>query len=133
MAIERLVIDSSALVAISFLEFGFEVLRKKAIEAETSVIPAPIALEAAMVLTGKIAKDSRLVIAGFLSETNSTIMPFGEEEYRLATAAFLNFGKGRHPAALNILDCMAYAAAISLDAHLLFKGTDFDKTDVKVA
>ena len=51
----------------------------------------------------------------------------------LATAAFLLFGKGRHPARLNYGDCMTYALAKSLDAPLLFKGDDFGKTDVRIA
>jgi ribonuclease VapC len=42
-------------------------------------------------------------------------------------------GKGRgHPAQLNMGDCFAYAMAASRNAKLLFKGNDFDKTDVRV-
>ena len=47
--------------------------------------------------------------------------------------AFQRFGKGRHPAALNFGDCMAYALAKSLDAPLLYKGDDFALTDVRAA
>lgn len=51
----------------------------------------------------------------------------------LAAEAFERFGKGRHPAALNFGDCMAYAVAKSLDAPLLFKGDDFAQTDIRTA
>ena len=44
--------------------------------------------------------------------------------------AFLRFGKGRHPAGLNIIDCAVYAAAKRLGRPLLFKGNDFARTDV---
>ena len=48
----------------------------------------------------------------------------------LAIAAFLCFGKGRHPAGLNFGDCFPYALARQLDAPLLFKGNDFSRTDI---
>jgi uncharacterized protein with PIN domain len=40
------------------------------------------------------------------------------------------FGRGRHPAALNFVDCLSYALAKSLGAPLLFKGNDFTRTDI---
>lgn len=42
----------------------------------------------------------------------------------------LPYGRGRHPARLNLGDCFAYALAKALDAPLLFKGDDFLKTDI---
>lgn len=49
----------------------------------------------------------------------------------LAADAYARFGKGRHPAQLNYGDCMAYAVARHHDLPLLFKGSDFGKTDVR--
>jgi uncharacterized protein with PIN domain len=41
------------------------------------------------------------------------------------------FGKGRHPAQLNLGDCFAYALAPrSRGMPLLFKGDDFNQTDI---
>lgn len=40
------------------------------------------------------------------------------------------FGKGRHPAGLNMGDCFAHACARSLGASILFKGDDFAQTDL---
>jgi ribonuclease VapC len=52
----------------------------------------------------------------------------------VAFEAFRRFGKGQgHPAQLNIVDCAAYALAKLRDEPLLFKGTDFDKTDIQAA
>ena len=48
----------------------------------------------------------------------------------LSRLAFLRFGKGRHPAALNFGDCASYALAKHRDIPLLYKGTDFAKTDI---
>jgi len=44
--------------------------------------------------------------------------------------AWRRFGKGRHPAALNMADCAAYATAVIAGEPLLFKGNDFAQTDV---
>jgi ribonuclease VapC len=60
-------------------------------------------------------------------------MPIGEPEARAAVAAFLRYGKGRHPAALNFGDCMAYAVAQAEAMPLLFTGEDFARTDVPAA
>lgn len=50
-----------------------------------------------------------------------------------AVEAFRRFGKGRHPAGLNIGDCFAYALAKTTGEPLLFKGNDFVQTDVAAA
>ncbi len=61
------------------------------------------------------------------------IVAIGEREYELAAEAYAEFGKGRHPAALNMGDCFAYASAKAKNAGLLFKGEDFSKTDIRIA
>jgi len=62
-----------------------------------------------------------------------TIVPIDEAQTRLAHSAWRKFGKGRHPAKLNLGDCFAYALAKSLNEPLLYKGGDFSKTDIKSA
>ena len=52
------------------------------------------------------------------------------EQGRLARDAFSQYGKGRHPAALNFGDCFAYALARILEQPLLYKGDDFSRTDL---
>jgi ribonuclease VapC len=61
------------------------------------------------------------------------IVPFDTEQAALARTAFLRFGKGRHPAALNCGDCAAYALARARDLPLLYKRADFARTDVRPA
>jgi ribonuclease VapC len=41
-----------------------------------------------------------------------------------AIEAFRCFGRGRHPAGLNIGDCFVYALATTMEEELLFKGED---------
>ena len=55
------------------------------------------------------------------------------EQAYLAREAYQRFGKGNHPARLNLGDCFAYALAKARGEPLLFKGDDFRKTDVEAA
>jgi ribonuclease VapC len=61
------------------------------------------------------------------------VVSFGEAEWRVAVEAFQRFGRGRHPAALNFGDCLAYASAAVAKDTLLFVGDDFAKTDIRPA
>jgi ribonuclease VapC len=62
-----------------------------------------------------------------------TVVAFGESDWHAAVDAFLRFGRGRHTAALNFGDCLAYAAAVAANDSLLFVGDDFRLTDVTPA
>ncbi len=60
--------------------------------------------------------------------------PVTPDQARLSRSAHLRFGKGTgHKAALNYGDCFAYALAKAMDAPLLFKGNDFQQTDIQIA
>jgi ribonuclease VapC len=77
--------------------------------------------------------SARTHAARFLEAGNIQFVGIGEREFGIATDAYAQFGKGRHPAALNMGDCFAYACAHVNRAKLLFKGDDFTKTDISVA
>lgn len=77
--------------------------------------------------------DARAQLDRFLEAGNFRFVGIGEQEFTVATAAHAQYGKGRHPAALNMGDCFAYACARTNSAKLLFKGEDFTKTDVIAA
>lgn len=62
-----------------------------------------------------------------------TIEPVTVEQAEIARRAYLTYGRGRHPAALNYGDCFAYALARATDRPLLFKGNDFAQTDIACA
>ncbi len=124
-------IDSSALIAILRLEPDARLLLRALVEARGRVMSALNLLEASMVLAGPYGKE---LIWGplddFILEAGIEIVPFDGEQVRLARNAFMQYGKGRHPAALNFGDCAAYALAASRGCPLLFKGEDFAKTDI---
>ena len=69
----------------------------------------------------------------FLDSLEARFVPIGEREFELATEAYATFGRGRHPAALNMGDCFAYACARAQRAALLFTGEDFARTDIAPA
>jgi ribonuclease VapC len=49
---------------------------------------------------------------------------------RAAREAHFRYGKGYHPAGLNLADCFSYSLAKIRNEPLLFKGADFLKTDI---
>jgi uncharacterized protein with PIN domain len=69
----------------------------------------------------------------FFEALDFRLAPIGERELALAMDAYARFGKGRHPAKLNMGDRCPYACAQANDALLLFKGSDFTKTDTESA
>ena len=74
--------------------------------------------------------SARAEVQSFVELNDVKFVSIGEREFDLATQAYADFGKGRHPAALNMGDCFAYACAKANRATLLFKGDDFTKTDI---
>jgi ribonuclease VapC len=77
--------------------------------------------------------SARAHVRHFLETGNFQFVSIGEQELEAATDAYAQFGKGRHPAKLNMGDCYAYACARTNGAKLLFKGDDFAKTDIPSA
>ncbi len=96
-------------------------------------VGAPTLFETEMVLVGRGGLERRSSLFRFLAENEVATVPFDDRHCRLATAAFVRYGKGRHPAALNYGDCMTYATARLSGAPLLFVGEDFAKTDLVAA
>ena len=59
-----------------------------------------------------------------------TIAPVMADQVRVARQAYLDFGRGNHPAGLNFGDCFAYALAKTTGEPLPFKGEDFSRTNI---
>jgi ribonuclease VapC len=122
-------VDTSVIVAVALREpeaESFQMLLGR----QDPLIGWPTLLEARMVLTGKGFANAGAIIDQLASLPNLTRIAFDEKHYRAAEIAFDRFGKGRHPAGLNMGDCFSYAVATVAKVPLLFKGQDFGKTDV---
>lgn len=126
-------LDSSALVAILFAESGYLDLVDRILLADHVRIGAPTLVETSMVAAGRRKVAVAADVESLVRELGVTVVPFGEVEWRLATDAFAKYGRGRHRAALNFGDCLAYATARALDDRLLFVGEDFSHTDITAA
>ena len=122
--------DSSAIVAIHLKEPGHDGLMERIDQAETVVVGAPTLLDSAMVLSFRLGCDARPLLNAFLHRLDAEMVAFNQEHLDAAITAFLRFGRGRHPAALNFGDCMAYAVASVAGMPLLFVGEDFARTDI---
>jgi ribonuclease VapC len=128
-----MVLDTSAIVATHLREPGHERLIDRIDAAEVVVVGVPTLLETAMVLTARLGQDARPMVFAFLRRLEAEVVPFNEEHLDAAITAFIRFGRGRHPAALNFGDCMSYAVASVAGMPLLFTGEDFSRTDIAQA
>ncbi|MDP2411376.1 MAG: type II toxin-antitoxin system VapC family toxin [Pseudolabrys sp.] len=128
-----LVFDSSAFVAILRNEPDADDLLKRALTYRRCVMAAPTWLETAIVCESKYVTVGDLLdqLAGKLQ---IEVLPFTAAQAAIARQAYRQFGKGRgQRGSLNFGDCFAYALAKDIGAPLLFKGNDFNLTDVTVA
>ncbi len=96
-------------------------------------IGAPTLVEATIVLSHRLGPVAASLVERFLGELAVAILPFDGRHWRQAIEASRRFGKGRHPAALNFGDCMAYATVRTAALPLLATGDDFAKTDLPLA
>lgn len=78
-------------------------------------------------------EDAERLVGSLLKGKQTEIVPIRAKTCAIALDAFSRFGKGNHPARLNMGDCFAYACARELQVPLLFKGNDFAQTDIEPA
>ena len=128
-----MVLDSSSVLAIVFQEPEAERFAFAIAAAPTRLISAVNWLETLMVVEGRYGAEPADDALLILQSLEVQILPFDREQMIEARAAWHRFGKGRHPAALNLGDCCAYAAALTRGEPLLYKGQDFSRTDIMAA
>jgi ribonuclease VapC len=126
-------LDSSALVALVMAERPARAVFDTLAQAPVRAVGAPTLVETAMVLAGRQAavslggtSDLMMVLMRF----EVAVIPFGQDHWLIAWAAFLRYGKGHHPAGLNFGDCLTYAVAKLSGLPLLCIGGDFGQTDL---
>lgn len=128
-----MIIDTSALVAITFAEPGHQELIAKLAGARSAGIGTPTIAETGVVLAARLGRDSRDLVIRLLDEFSIEEVPFGDRHWREAVDAYLRFSRGRHKARLNFGDCLTYAVARLANEPLLFVGDDFRETDLETA
>ena len=123
-----MVVDTSALIAIALGE------------PQAEACSAALAAEAALVISAGTVAESLIVAErrGVGHEVRRLIDGLGFETAHVTLAvarriaqAYGQWGKGVHPAGLNLGDCFAYELAKDRECRLLFVGDDFTKTDIE--
>ena len=128
-----MIVDSSAIVAVLRAEPEAREFSLAISSAERCHISAANYLEAAVVIDSTKSAISSRRFDDFFRASRIAVEAVTPRQAEIARAAYRDFGKGRHKAGLNFGDCFAYALAKEMDEPLLFKGTDFARTDVEVA
>lgn len=128
-----MIVDSSAIVAILFGEEEAPRFATAMKNADELVMAAPNFVETALVSEGRVGAEMGRRLDELIKGSGVQIIPFTAEHAALARDAWRRYGKGRHPAGLNLGDCFAYALAKETGQPLLFKGQDFAQTDIEPA
>ena len=126
----ELVIDTSALMALLLQESDAEALLDAAARASVVHLSAASRLELGLVAESARHGVEDHEVEQLLLALEVRLVPFDQHQLHWALAGWRRYGKGRHPAGLNLGDCFSYGLAKALNAPLLFKGGDFAATDV---
>jgi ribonuclease VapC len=129
-----MIVDASALLAIILgedekAEFE-EVLA--VMDGDLSISPVNY-VEAFVRLSRLDRQDCIIALDHLIEAAGIRIEPVTEAHAHLARQAHVTYGKGNHPARLNLGDCFTYALSKAERLPLLFKGDDFRQTDIKAA
>ncbi|MBV8849931.1 MAG: type II toxin-antitoxin system VapC family toxin [Methylobacteriaceae bacterium] len=121
-------VDTSALIAIAQAERQSDVCLSALARTDEAIISVGTLTEA-LVVAGR---------RGIAAETASLLekYPFNVIAVTASTAhrvaeAYSRWGRGLHPAGLNLGDCFAYVVAKEHSCPLLFVGKDFAQTDIE--
>jgi ribonuclease VapC len=128
-----MVIDTSAVLAIFLGEPERKQFLDAILEAARRQISAASVLETGIVLESKRGEAAGREFDLFVVRANLEVVAVDAEQIEIARSAWRNFGKGRHPAALNFGDCFTYALARLSGEPVLAKGRDFALTDIELS
>ena len=125
------VLDTSAITAVVFgkpdAEMFLSVMLANAGDLQMS---AGTAVEVGIVVEAQQGSAATKDLGILVDRLGIAVVPIDGVQAEAAVAAWRRFGKGRHPAGLNLGDCFSYALAKVTAAPLLFKGRDFAQTDI---
>ena len=126
-----MVIDTSALIAILEDEPEASQFSEAIAQARLRLLSAVSLVETSIVIENRRGAAGKHALDVLLEKAEIEIMNVTAEQAEIARQAYRTYGKGQgHPAQLNFGDCFAYALAKILEQPLLFKGEDFNKTDI---
>lgn len=127
-----MIVDSSALIAILRPEEDAARFSAALVDpGHVRRMSAATYLETSIVVDGNRDPILSRRLDALIAASDIAIEPVTAEQAMIARQAYRDFGRGSgHPARLNFGDCFAYALARASNEPLLFKGDDFNHTDV---
>jgi len=125
-----MIIDTSAVLAILFAEDDADRYAQAISEADVRLMSAANYLEAGVVADNQVGAAAGRQVDALIKRAGVLVEAVTRDHADIARQAYLDFGKGNHPARLNFGDCFAYALSKKTGLPLLFKGDDFSKTDL---
>jgi ribonuclease VapC len=126
------ILDSSAILAILLDEPERSELARMIRRADLVGVGAPTLVETGMVLSSRVGEGAMATLEAWLARTDIATIAFDASHWGVALRAWATYGKGRHPARLNLGDCLAYATAKVARLPLLATGDDFARTDIEL-
>ena len=123
-----MVVDSSAVIAILENEPEARRFSERIAEATPARMSVVSFVETSMVMYGR--RGGTRDVDDLLATLKIELVDLDHAQALLALDAFARYGKGQHPARLNLGDLFSYALAKQLGEPLLFKGGDFAVTDI---
>lgn len=125
-----MVIDSSALLSILLDEDDSAAMAAAILADPKRLISAVTLLETSVVIEAKKGPAGGRELDLLLHSAAIEVANMTPQQVDIAREAYRRYGKGRHPAKLNLGDCCSYALARHSGERLLFKGEDFPQTDI---
>lgn len=123
-------LDTSALMAFLLEEPDAAAVYDALLSADGLVISAGTVLEA-LIVSDRHGLGAQM--RALFEELGVEIAPVNAAVAAEIARAYQRWGKGIHPAGLNLGDCFAYALAAARDVPLLCTGADFAQTDIALA
>ena len=114
-------LDTSVLIAIMLAEPEAEAFKAVLRQEPSIIVGWPTLFETRAVLTAKGFSNPGEIVSLFSNAPNITAVAFDGKHYQAAEEALDRYGKGRHPASLNMGDCFSYAVAAIAKAPLCSK------------
>lgn len=128
-----MIVDTSAILAVLLGEREADDFTEGIVKSEVCLMSAVSFVEASIIAEFNGGDGGVRQLDAFLRTAGISIEPVSEEHALAARQAYSDYGRGRHPAGLNFGDCFSYALAKVSREPLLFKGSDFRKTDISAA
>ena len=128
-----MIVDASAILAIVFDEPEADRFNRAISDELEDLLMSPVNFIEAAVQADQRGEGTSKAFDEIVRVSAIKVADITEQQARIAREAYQRFGKGNHPAKLNLGDCFAYALSKARNEPLLFKGDDFRQTDVEAA